>query len=143
LLYFKGELMAITNWAEKEQQVYDASFIIGAESAGDAITVNVQFLDRRGLDIDHIAAGLGYLSSDAAGLDHVAVPGSVAAGTDGSVVVLGQISDEDSVFQWVSESDGDLDVVVTGDTGADTVYLNIVLPTGQIVTSGAIVIEAD
>lgn len=135
--------MAITNWAEKEQQVFDAEFTIGTETAGDAVTVNVQFLDRRGLEIDYVAAGIGYLSSDSDGKDHVAVPGSVAAGTDGSVVVLGQISSEDSVFHWVSEADGDLDVVVTGDTGADTVYLNFQLPTGQIVTSDAIVIAAD
>ena len=135
--------MAITNWAEKEQQVFDAEFTIGAETVGDAITVNVQLLDRRGLAIDHVAAGIGYLSSDSAGKDHVGIPTSITAGTDGSVVVLGQVSSTDSVFHWVSEVDGDLDVVVTGDVGADTVYLNIQLSTGQIVTSDAIVIAAD
>lgn len=136
--------MTLTSWQELERGVFGAEFTIGAETAGDAITVNVQLTNRNGDNLDHAAAGIGYLSSDAAGLIHVAIPGSIAAGTDGSVVVLGQISSEDSVFHWVSEADGDLDVVVTGDTGADTVYLNLVMPqTGRVITSDAIAIAAD
>ena len=135
--------MTASNWADLERQVYGAEFAIGAETAGDAITVNVQLKDRNDLDLNFVASGLGYLSSDAAGGTPVGIPTSITAGTDGGVITIGNVGSDASAFVWVSEADGDLDVVITGDTGADTVYLNIVLPTGQVVTSEAIVIAAD
>jgi hypothetical protein len=129
----------ITNWAELEKQPYGATFTIGAETAGDAITVNVQVTDRAGNDLNFPAAFPIYLSSTATGLDPVAIPGSIAAGTDGAIAV--ELAGTSGLA--ITEADGDLDVVVTGDTGGDTVYLVLVMPTGQLVVSDAIVIVAD
>lgn len=135
--------MSATNWAELEKSVFGATFVIGTETLGDAVTVNVQLTDRKGLPLNFVAAGIGYLSSDAAGGTPVGIPTSITAGTDGAVITTGTVSSTPAAFYWISEADGDLDIVLTGDTGADTVYINIVLPSGQIVTSDAIVIAAD
>lgn len=135
--------MTANNWAELEKQVYGATFSIGTETAGDAVTVAVQLTDRKGLNIAYVASGIGYLSSDAAGTTPVGIPTSITNGTDGGIVTIGTVSSVPAAFLWVSEADGDIDIVITGDTGADTVYLNLVMPTGQVVTSSAIVIAAD
>jgi len=134
----------LTDWTKLEFGVYGAKYTIGAETAGDAITVNVQLTDRNGNDIDFVASGIGYLSSDAAGATPVGIPTSITNGTDGGIITTGTVSSVPAAFHWVSEADGDIDIVVTGDTGADTVYLNLVMPsTGRVITSGAIVIAAD
>jgi hypothetical protein len=130
---------ALTNWAELEAQPYGATFVIGAETAGDAVTVNVQVTDRSGKAVTKPYALPIYLSSTATGLDPVAIPGSLAGGTDGAIAV--ELAGTSGLA--ITEADGDLDVVVTGDTGADTVYLVLVMPTGQLVVSPAIVILAD
>lgn len=129
----------VTNWAELEAQPYGATFVIGTETAGDAITVNVQVTDRAGNPMSRPVALPIYLSSTATGLDPVAIPGSLAGGTDGAIAV--ELAGTSGLA--ITEADGDLDVVVTGDTGDDTVYLVLVMPTGQLVVSDAITIVAD
>jgi hypothetical protein len=145
--------MAAANWADLEKSVYGARFSLGAETVSDTVTVSVQLLDRQGNDLDFVACLPCYLSSDADGLNPVAIPTSITAGTDGAVwsavnrIYIGAVSGGTAVEPRgcfvVSEADGDIDIVVTGDTGADTVYVNLVMPTGQIVTSPAVVIAAD
>jgi hypothetical protein len=124
---------------EAVNQVYSATFAIGTETAGDAITVGVTLLGTDKAAIDFVACCDFYLSSDTAGLTPVAIPTSIAAGTDGAVVNV----DAATSGKLITEVTGECDLVITGDTGADTVYLNVILPNGKIVTSGAIVIEAD
>lgn len=132
-------MATVTNWADLEKQVWGATFEIGTETAGDAVTVGVQLLDRDGKAAKWVASLPFYLSSDAAGTTPVAIPTSITAGTDGGVFCVVAATGG----MLVTEATGQVDIVITGDTGADTVYLNVVLPTGAIVTSDAVVILAD
>jgi hypothetical protein len=63
--------------------------------------------------------------------------GGGAIGTDGLAipVVAGK------AWQLTSESDGDIDITFT-ETGAKTMYLVLVLPTGKLVISTAITFAA-
>ena len=103
--------MSANNWAELEKQVYGASFSIGTETTGDAVTVAVQLTDRKGLNIAYVASGIGYLSSDAAGTTPVGIPTSITNGTDGGIVTIGTVSSVPAAFLWVSEVDGDIEKV--------------------------------
>jgi hypothetical protein len=113
--------------------VCGATFTIGAE-ASNAITVNVQLTDQNGADLAARGHVGWFLSSDANGdAKAAAASGGVAVGTDGHITAL-----VTGVSGWAfSESDGDIDIVIT-DTTVRTVYLNILLPDGSVVTSGAI-----
>lgn len=133
----------ITNSFDKSETFGGAAFTIGDETAGDAITVGIQLLDEFGKTLARSMAFMAYLSSDPAGLTPVGIPTSLTAGTDGSVVVLGQVSSIDAVILCITEVTGQIDVVVTGDTGADDVYLNLMRPNGQRLTSALISIAAD
>lgn len=111
-----------------------ATFTVGAE-AGNAITVAVQLADMNGNALANRGAVLLYLSDDANGdsIAGTAPDGGVAAGTDGLLIPLVA----GKCFLATSESDGDIDVVVT-ESGVDTWYLVAVLPHGELVVSGAI-----
>lgn len=116
-------------------QVGGAGFTIGAE-AGNVITVAVQLRDVNARDLAVRGHVKWYLSDDAAGdtFNATAPDGGVAAGTDGIVVATTA-----GKAGWaVSEADGDIDFAITHAAGAKTVYLNILLPDGTKVTSGAI-----
>lgn len=81
-----------------------------------------------------------YISSDADG--QVLESGtdlSLSAGTDGLVILSG--GDSKVYGHLVTETSGEMDFVVT-DTGTDTYYLNVILPSGKIVTSDAITLAA-
>lgn len=110
-----------------------ATFSVGTE-ASNVITVAVQLTDASGADINYKCMARAYLSSDTAGDAVASDPGSWAAGTDGTLV-----SEEldDLVGTWRSEADGDIDVAVTS-AGTSTFYLNVMLPDGRTVQSGAI-----
>ena len=100
------------------------------------ITCAIQLNDAAGAAMAIIGQVPFWLTSDAAGLTLEGTgPDSIASGTDGFIVVNG----EDSVISGiaVSEADGDIDIALTKTT-VDTMYLNIGLPNGKIVTSGAI-----
>lgn len=112
--------------------VHDVAFSIGAEGASRV--VSMQFKDALGNEVYERVSCFAYLSDDAEGDDiAVTAPDTVAAGTDGVYIpiVAGK------AFQLVSEVDGDMDLEIT-ENGADTWYLNVVMPDGRIVTSGAI-----
>ena len=81
-----------------------------------------------------------YVSTDANG----DTPGdgnatiTLSAGTDGAL-----IGTDESGATFVSEADGDLDIVLTdGAAATETVYLHVVLPTGKRVSSAAIAFAA-
>lgn len=111
----------------------NATFVIGAE-ATNAITVNIQLKDNE-QDIGQRACLFAYLSADANGdsMTSLATP-TFAAGTDGVVgtVISGK------AMMLISESDGDIDLVITYTTGAGTVYLVLVMPDGSLKVSNAI-----
>jgi hypothetical protein len=116
-----------------------ASFVIGAE-ASDAITVNVQLKDTNARDLAVRGKIEWFLSDDANGdsITATAAAGGVAAGTDGwsASLVTGKLG------IGMSEADGDLDLVITHATGAQTYYLGIILPDGTRVMSAAITFGA-
>lgn len=115
-----------------------AKFTIGAD-AGTTIAITIQFYDKlSGAELAEAVCVPWYLSSDAAGqVISAASSGGIAIGTDGLLI------------EWtanvsglmISEADGDVDLVAT-EAGALTQYLNLVMPTGDIVTSGAITFTA-
>lgn len=114
----------------------DAQFTIGAEAA-NVINVAVQMVDRdNGNEIGEKIGVAWYLSDGADGADRAASApdGGVAIGTDG-VMVANQSSLAGTL---VSEADGDIDLNITHAAGADTWYLNLIMPDGQVQTSGAI-----
>jgi hypothetical protein len=124
-------------WAEDFNKFapYSADFTIGAEAA-NAITVNIQLKNVYGENLTTRNFVQAYLAGDANGDTLEAASGtlSVAAGTDGALSELAA----DNTFLLISESDGDIDVVITDTVGANTMYLVLCLPGGKIVASSAI-----
>ena len=116
-----------------------ATFSIGSE-AGDAIIVSIQLKDAFNRDLTHRAAVHAFLSTDSNGDNHSTAGGSLAitSGTDGHIVE----TSTDNGFLLVSEADGDIDVTITDSTGAVTHYLFLVMPNGNLVSSGAITFAA-
>lgn len=120
-----------------------ATFTIGAEAA-NAITVNVQ-LTAGGADVASRQGGICYLSSDANGdiFEPDSSTLSWAVGTDG---MFGPLAATDAVGNtfgmFLSEADGDLDIVVTQTSGADTIYLVLITPDGPPVVSAALTFAA-
>lgn len=112
-----------------------ATAVAGAE-ATNVVNVAIQLKDGNGADITERRALLAYLSDDANG-DSVAgtAPTTVAIGTDGVAIPLVA----GKCWLLISEADGDIDINVT-DAGADTWYLILVLPNGDLVASNAIVV---
>jgi len=117
---------------QRGDAVGGATFVIGAE-ATNVINVGIQLEDERGADIAFAGSLQAYLSDDADGQTVAAAPDTVAIGTDGTLVELGT-----DFYQLISETDGDIDINITEAGGADTFYLNLVMPTGKLVTSSAI-----
>ena len=113
----------------------DASFVIGTEDT-NAITVNIQLKDGAGDDLVNVAAVPFYLANDAAGDTPTssAPDGGIAAGTDGTLIEWAN----NLSGMAISESDGDIDIVLTHAAGAKTCYLVLIMPSGKRVISGAI-----
>lgn len=118
--------------------VASANFTIGAPVGSPArvITVSVRLRDALNADINYRAGVIAYLSNDSSGDTVEASTGdiSVTGGTDGALIELST----DNCFQLITENNGAVDVVITNNTG-NTMYLVIVLPTGGLSISGAIV----
>lgn len=116
----------------------DATFTIGDEAA-NSITTAIQITDGAGNDISWAVALPFYLSSDAAGqVPETGTDGAITAGTDGAVILNGAAASvQENSGIIITEADGDMDFVL-GDTGADTYYINLIMPDGRLVTSDAI-----
>jgi hypothetical protein len=116
-----------------------AVFTVGAEAA-NVINVAIQLNDANGSAVASRCGLKMYLSSDENG-DTIEGngPDSWAIGTDGILLPDGG----DSLISGVviSEVDGDIDIDLTH-AGEDTFYMNLVLPNGKVVTSGAITFDA-
>lgn len=111
------------------------TFVIGAETGGNTKNVAIQLKDADGKDLAVRGVVHAYVSDDANGdvLNVAAVSGGVAIGTDGTAIPIVA----SKVFILVSEADGDIDLNFV-EAGAKTVYLNVILPDGTKVSSGAI-----
>lgn len=127
-----GEEMK-TILAKSRGRLASASFSIATEDMSDGIVVSIQLLDEDGNDLTEATAVLAILADDAAAAAINSDDYTIAAGTDGALVQL--VADQ--VLLLVSEADGDIDVSLTID-GAATVYLILVMPNGNLVSSGAI-----
>lgn len=130
LLDFFETVMAST------KSVGGATMTVGAEAA-NVINVAIQFHTEEGdSEIAQANAIPWYLSADSAGQTigtaHSSAP---AIGTDGLLILDGGDSAVSGLL--ICEADGDADIDFT-DTGTGTVYLNLVMPNGTIVTSDAI-----
>lgn len=117
-----------------------ASTAVGAEAV-NAITVGVQLKDYAAADLAVCGIVKCYLSSDAAG-DTPVQPSAVdvipTAGTDGALIA-GPTGVSPWYFDFVSESDGDIDVVLTNASDANvSVYLNICNTVGTKVHTSAV-----
>lgn len=114
-----------------------ATITVGTEAA-NAILVSIQLTDGAG-DALETAAGVWFYVSDDADGSSVAgtAPTTLAIGTDGLLIEV--ISNKAGLL--VTESDGTADVSF-GDAGGDTWYLVLVMPSGEIVVSGAITLAA-
>jgi len=109
-----------------------------AEKDTDEWYVYIQLTDYLGNDITVPNTVIGYLASDADGLDinEASVTTETAIKADGSISVL----TTKIAYLLTSEADGDIDLTIT-DTGADVYYFVVVLPTGKLVISDAITFE--
>lgn len=115
--------------------VNDAGFTISAEGVPGAnqITVNVQ-LKESGSDASGRTQIIYWVSSDANGDTIATDPGTVAMGTDGTLMAEPV---DDLVGLCLSEADGDIDFVITH-AGTSGFYLNLALPNGRTITSSII-----
>jgi hypothetical protein len=143
-----GELLTIllfpaTKYAGSAGGAVAATLAVGAEVAHPTHTINVTAALK-----DYLGAAVGvannllcYLSDDAAGqtLVTAVLTADAVIGTDGTIV---QIETAKKAWRVTSEADGHFDLTFAKTDGAATVYLNVVLPDGKIVTSGAITFSA-
>ncbi len=114
------------------EHITGVDFTIGSESA-NVINVAAQLKAQNG-NYGQRGAVTCYLSDDANGDSISAAPNAVAIGTDGVIIKAYAASES---FVAVSESDGNIDIDIT-ETAADTFYLVVVLPNGELVVSEAI-----
>lgn len=129
-----GKKVPALNTSGTVGELYSATMTVGAEDGSSVINVAIQLTDFFGDDLATVAACHAYLSDNADGSTiGSAHSTSPAIGSDGLALVLVT----DLVWLLVSEADGDIDIDFT-DSGAQTVYLVLVMPNGTLVISDAI-----
>ncbi len=106
-------------------------------SVGDegtnVINVDIDVTDADGNNVDRAVSFIAWIS-DTAGADIAGtVPDTVAAGTNGSVAAL----IAGGLLVCTTDATGNVDIDITED-GADTWYLNVLVPNGRVVSSDAI-----
>lgn len=118
----------------ESNQVCGATFVIGVE-ATNIINLGIQLLGPDMKDLAVRGAVHFYWSDSATGDDIVATAPSsgTAIGTDG--LAIEYVADKAMLL--ISEVDGDIDINIS-EAGVKTLYGNIVLPSGEIKTSGPI-----
>lgn len=116
--------------------VASVEFSVGAEDT-NVIIVGCQAKDVLGNDCAETVSFKVLICADAAGAAFTDEDFTIAAGTDGALVEVVA----DKVLEVVTESDGDADISLTN-TGASTVYLLAVGPTGKIIGTSAVVTHA-
>jgi len=115
--------------------VYHGAITVAAKSTASIVNVAVQINqgDEATAVTEAIAFEL-YLSSDTAGQALATAPSTLAVGTDGTLLVEYTAN---QVALCLTEADGDFDINIT-DTATIASYVNIILPSGQVVISTAI-----
>ena len=120
-------------------QPIDAEITVTNGAAGATAgtdTVAIQFKGSNGEDIAEPVCVPWYLSTDSAGQTLATDSTDVttnAIGTDGTLIEISA-----NVYGLlICEADGDADLALVIPTGK-TVYLNLVMPSGRLITSDAI-----
>lgn len=115
------------------QPCADASITVGDEAA-NVRAITIQLKDSAGGDIAYPEIVTVYVFSDAT-MQALATGGStgIAIGTDGTIL---ETRVAKTIFEVVSEADGDIDLTWT-DTGTESVVLGVKLPSGRMVLTEA------
>ena len=106
--------------------------------ASDTATITIQVQDGDGADTSSQVTVLHFYLSDVATGDAITATApdqDWVVGTDGAIIAE-VVTDKYAIV--ASETDGDIDFLVSHAGGAATYYMVAVLPTGQIVVSEAI-----
>ena len=115
-------------------QIPSVEITVGTQ-AGDVINVALQVVDGQGMALAQQLSFLAWLSDTAgAAVTGTAPSVGTAIGTDGVIIVE---HTAEILFELLTDADGVLDLDIE-EAGADTWYLNVRLPGGAIVSSGAI-----
>jgi len=111
---------------------YGATIVVG--TATTTCDVTIQLTDFAGNALTEAASIFCYVSSDAAGLTHGDFDSMdiTSAGAGDCIEIY-----TDVLWQLISEEDGTIAVTPDG-SGADTMYLNLIMPNGRIVHSDVI-----
>ena len=114
------------------EQVLDVSFTI-EDNATSTPDVYMQFKDIAGNDIDHPVGAMVYITTDAYGqtlATDTSDISEIAIKTDGTIL----FEPSTNVMAYcVSETDGALGLTITV-ISTKTVYVNVVMPNGEVVT---------
>lgn len=134
--------MAITNFVnglaiDGRQIPTFAAITVGTEDT-NVVNVAIQLYADAAGQVELANTGIVQVwISDAAtgiGLAATAPDGGFAIGTDGDILAA-VVAGKYAIVQ--SEADGDIDINVT-ESGTDTFYVAVLLPTGRLVVSGAL-----
>ena len=118
--------MEWTSWIDC---AYDCDITVGTITGTGNITI--QLKDFEGKNLNVISGVHMYITSDTAGLES----DTVTSATASTGIVMELVTD--TIWAIISETDGSAVVTLDGVTN-ESVYANIVLPNGKIVTSGII-----
>lgn len=112
-------------------------FTIGADVA-DVVAVGLQF-NRGGLPVTEPVVYQAFLTAGADGQVLQAAVTTLAAGTDGTILVE---NTSNAIWTGISEADGDADIDIGDAGGANTYFMNVILPGGRRVVSTVITFDA-
>lgn len=115
---------------------YGATFSLGAE-ATDVRNVTVQLTDINGVNITSQHAVHAWLSSDSSGLSPEPASATLSIADGGSGTMVETSLDNGALL--VTNSSGTSVLAIGQTSGADTFFVNVLLPSGRVVTSAAIV----
>lgn len=133
---------AVSEW-ESTRDLGSAVFLRASAEATNAITVQLQLFDREGRVMQKQAWCMAYLSSasDGSVIEPVSATLTLAE-ADTAVGILAPLSAANSaghsVLFMVGNSSGLVNVKITQTSGADTFYLVVCLPNGDLYVTPAI-----
>lgn len=120
-------------WTSIIDSAYDCTItLVGSASTTRAVTI--QLLDFAGKDLKVKNVVYMYISTDATG-DALTIVDKIDTTSAGDGDVLELLAD--NYWMAISEDDGDIAVTIEESNNID-VYLNVVLPNGNVVTSALI-----
>lgn len=117
-------------WTPIIDCAYDCTITVGTIAATGPVTIQLKDFEGKNLTVK--GAVDAYISSDVNG-ETTSTVTSIVILADG---ILHKIEDT-KAYHLISESNGSITLTLNG-TGANSRYLNVVLPNGKIVTSSII-----